>query len=223
MEEAVVDVVRAVVLVVDESIEQAGGAGLREDVVVGDGGGDEGAVSLSEPDLVAGGADADGAVALDAHGDDEAVVLTQVVMEGLGDLHHVDIEVRGVDNSCGAVGGLRIVHAVAGLDMVVEGLGGELGMELARLAVHSRAVVVEDAIGDVTGLLDLGEEDAATDGVDAAGREIEHVAGLHLMVGKDLGDGAVGNPTIVLLGGYLLAEAGIEMGAFLGLDDIPHL
>ena len=96
-------------------------------------------------------------------------------------------------------------------------------MELAGLAVHARAVVVEDAVGDIAGLLDLGEEDATTDGMDTAGREVEHIAGLDLMVGEDLGDGAVFYAFLVLIGGYGLLEAGIEVGAGVGLDDVPHL
>ena len=96
-------------------------------------------------------------------------------------------------------------------------------MELAGLAVHAGAVVVEDAVGDVAGLLDLSEEDTATDGMDTTGREVEDIACLDLMVGKDLGDGTVFYALLVFIGGYGLFEAGIEVGAGVGLDDVPHL
>ena len=107
--------------------------------------------------------------------------------------------------------------------MVVECLGGQLGMEFAGLAIHAWAVVVVDAIGDIAGLLDLGEHDAATDGMYTACREVEDIASLDLMVGKDLCDASVLNPLLIFIRGNVLLETGIEMGAFFRLDDIPHL
>lgn len=144
-------------------------------------------------------------------------------MHGAVDFHDTDIEVGGVDDLDGTVVGVDVFGAVVFLYMEVEGLGGEFGMELAGLAVHAGAVVVEDTVGDVTGLLDLGEEDATTDGMDTTGREVEYIAGLDLMVCEDLGDGAVFYAFLVLIGGYGLLEAGIEVGAWVGLDDVPHL
>ena len=144
-------------------------------------------------------------------------------MHGAVDFHDTDIEVGGVDDLDGTVVGVDVFSAVVFLDMEVEGLGGEFGVELAGLAVHARAVVVEDAVGDIGGLLDLGEEDASADGMDTTSREVEHIAGLDLVVGEDLGDGAVFYAFLVLIGGYGLLEAGIEVGAGVGLDDVPHL
>ena len=197
--------------------------GLRKDVVVGDGGGDEGGGTLPQRNFITCRADAEGAVALDAHGDDEAVVFAEVAVEGTRDLGHADIEIGGVDNLDGAIGGVGILCAVVGFDVEVEGLGCQGGMELAGLAVHAGAVVVEDAVGDVGGLLDFCEQDAATDGVDAASGEVEHVACLNLVVGEDLGDAAVLYALLVLVGGDVLLEAGIEVGAWVSLDDVPHL
>ena len=173
--------------------------------------------------FLAGATHLDTAVALEAHGDDEAVVFDEVAVHGAVDFHDADIEVGGVDDLDGTVVGVDVFGAVVFLYMEVEGLGGEFGVELAGLAVHAGAVVVVDAVGDVAGLLDLGEEDATTDGMDTAGREVEHIAGLDLMVGEDLGDGAVFYAFLVLIGGYGLLEAGIEVGAGVGLDDVPHL
>ena len=249
MEEAGDEGGEGVVEIVDESIEETGRntsrtggytsrtgrntgmrrdaviseGGLREDVVVGDGGGDEGGMAGGEMNLVTGGADAEGAVALDTHGDDEAVVFAEVAVEGTRDLGHADIEIGGVDNLDGAIGGVGILCAVVGFDVEVEGLGCQGGMELAGLAVHAGAVVVEDAVGDVGRLLDFCQEDAATDGVDAACGEVEHVACLDLVVGQDLGDAAVFYALLILVGGDVLLETGIEVGAWGGLDDVPHL
>ena len=144
-------------------------------------------------------------------------------MHGAVDFHDTDIEVGGVDDLDGTVVGVDVFGAVVLLDMEVEGLGGQFGVEFAGLAVHAGSVVVEDAVGDVAGLLDLGEEDATTDGMDTTGGQVEHITGLDLMVGEDLGDGAVLDATVVFLGGYLLLEAGIEVGTGVGLDDVPHL
>ena len=123
----------------------------------------------------------------------------------------------------GTVVGVDVFGAVVFLYMEVEGLGGEFGVELAGLAIHAGAVVVEDAVGDVAGLLDLSEEDATTDGMDTAGREVEDITGFDLVVGEDLGDGTVFYAFLVLIGGYGLLESGIEVGAGVGLDDVPHL
>ena len=222
-------------VVVDEGIEDAGsmGGGSRsggarrggggEDVVVGDGGGDEGGVAGGEVDGVAGGTDAKGAVAGEAHGNDEGVVFAEVAVEGFGDFHDADIEIGGVDDLYGAVGGGDVFCAVVGLDMEVEGLGGEGCMEFAGTAVHAWAVVVVDAVGDVGGLLDFCEEDAAANGVDAAGGEVEDVAGLDLVVGEDVGDRAGGYALLVFSGGDFFLETGVEVCAWFGVDDVPHL
>lgn len=208
--------------VINKGIEEAGGGGLGDEVVVGDGGGDEGGVAGGEVDGVAGGTDAKGAVAGETHGNDEGVVFAEVAVEGFGDFHDADIEIGGVDDLYGAVGWGDVFRAVVGLDVEVEGLGGEGCMEFAGTTVHAWAVVVVDAVGDVGGLLDLCEEDAAANGVDAAGGEVEDVAGLDLVVGEDVGDRAGGYALLVFGGGDFLLETGVEVGAGFGVDDVPH-
>ena len=89
-------------VIVDESIEETGIPG-REDVVVGNGSRNEGGMAGREVDLVAGGTDAKRAVALETHGDDETVVFAKVAVEGSGNLHHTDIEIRGVDDLNGTI------------------------------------------------------------------------------------------------------------------------
>ena len=84
-------------------------------------------------------------------------------------------------------------------------------MEFAWLAIESRTVVVVDAIGDIRGLLYLCEFYASADSVYASGWEIEHIAFVYLMLGKDFADGAVSNAFFVFLWCYLLLEASIEV------------
>ena len=216
--------------VVDESFEVTDGAFQGDDFVVGYGGGDEGGVALGEGDFVLGLADADLAAAFEAHNDDEGIVAEEVAMDDLGALHDLDVEVGGGDDGGGAAGGVAIlgdgglvVGAVLVVDLEVDGLGGKVGMELTGAAIEARSVVVVDAIGDIAGLLNLGQTDAATDGMDTTGREVEDITRVHLMACEGLDDGAIGYPLLVLLGGDVLLETGIEVGSGLGIEDVPHL
>ena len=105
---------------------------------------------------------------------------------------------------------------------VVDGVLGQFGVHLAGLAVQAQAAVVVDTVGDVGGLLDLCDEAAAADGVDAACGQEEHVSGMHVVAGQHVGDGAVGHFGGILLGGNLFREAGQQVGAFIGRHHIPH-
>ena len=62
----------------------------------------------------------------------------------------------------------------------IEDVGGLLDVQLARLAVRTESVVVEDAVSEIAWLLHLKKDDALTDRVQRAGREVEDVARLHL-------------------------------------------
>ena len=84
-------------------------------------------------------------------------------------------------------------------------------MEFSWFTIESRTVVVEDAVGDVRGLLYLCEFYASTDGMYSSGWEIEDIAFVYLMLGKDFADGAVSNAFFVFLWCYLLLEACIEI------------
>ena len=211
------------ILIIDEGIKEASGVMQGKDIVVGNGGRDKGTTALAQENLIARAAHTEFTVALDAHRDDEAIVFAKVAVEGFGDFHDADIEIGGVDDLDGLIGIVDILGAVVLFDMIVEGLRCQLGMQLARLTIHARTVVVVDAIGDIGGLLDFCQKDASTDGMDATGREIEYIAGLDLMVGKDIYDSAIGYALLVFFGGYLLLEACIEVASGIGLDDIPHL
>lgn len=194
-----------------------------EDIIVGDDGWDEGGVSCMKEDFLTSAPDTDLAIAPDAHGDNETIVFAKVTMERPEDLHHPDIEMGGVDDLNSLVSSIGVFCAIVGFYVEVEGLSGEVCMELAGLAVHARAIVVEDAIGDIGGLLDFGQQDAATNSMDSACGKVEDIASLNLMVGEDFSDTAVLYPLLVFIGGDILFEAGIEVGAFIGPDNIPHL
>ena len=209
--------------IVDEGIKEADLSLEGVDVIVGNGSRDERGVAFAEEDLVTGATHTDLTVTSDAHRNDETVVLQQVTMERSGQLHDTDFEIGGVYDMDGLVLGFFILCEIVILDMVVKGLGCQVGMELAGLAIQARAIIVIDAIGDIGGLLDLGQHDATTDGVDTSGREIQHIARFHLMVGQDLSDSAFIDSAVILVGSYLLLKAGIKVTALVGLDDVPHL
>ena len=82
-------------------------------------------------------------------------------------------------------------------------------MQLARLAIQTRAIVIEDAVSEVGRLLDLGQQNAATDGVNTASRKIKHIACLHLMARQHVGDGAILYAFLKLIVGDLRLEARI--------------
>ena len=96
-------------------------------------------------------------------------------------------------------------------------------MEFAWFAIKSWTIVVEDAVGDVRGLLYLCEFYASTDGMYSSGWEIEDIAFVYLMLCKDFADGTIGYSLFVFLWGYLLLKACIEIGARFRIEDIPHL
>ena len=105
----------------------------------------------------------------------------------LGDLydHSVDHEVRTVDELRGGLG--RVVRrAVLGPHLVVDGVLGLFDMQLTGIAVGILAAEVIDAVGDVAGLLNLGEEVAGTNGVQAACRQEVEVADVGLVGGNDV-------------------------------------
>ena len=94
-------------------------------------------------------------------------------MEPVVELQHANAEIGRVDDEHSPVVELGIIGAVVALHLVVEGLCRQLSMQFTGLTVQTRAVVVVDAVGDVTGLLDLGQQDAATDSMDTTSRQVE--------------------------------------------------
>ena len=149
MEEAGDASAEAAVLVVNEGIEDAGLALEGDDIVVGDGGWDEGAGAFTEEDFIACGAYPNLAVTLDAHTDDEAVVLDEVAVEGVGEFGDTHGEIGRVYDEVGAVAVIAILGAVLVFHTEVEGFCCQFGVQFAWLAVHSGTVVVENAVGDI--------------------------------------------------------------------------
>ena len=209
--------------IVDEGLENLRAVGEGNDVVIGNDSRDEGAMTVREEQRVASGFDAQLAVAMKAHADDEAVVLEEVAVEGTGNLSDTNGEEGGVDDKVCLVQTITIGGAIVGFDMVVEGLGSQLGMEFTGLAIHARTVVVVDAIGDIAGLLYLRQEDASTDGMDTTGREVEDIAGGDLVTRQHLGDGMVLYAFLIFFWCHLPAETGIEIATRLSIEDVPHL
>ena len=209
--------------VVDEGLQDLCGAACGNKVIVGDGCGYEAGTTLGKEDAVLGASYPYMAIAPQVHNDDEGVVLDHVAVEGACGLDDLDAEVWGVQQYVGNIDVITVLGLVVGIDGKVNGLGSQFGMELAGLAVKTGTVVIEDAVGDIGGLLYLDQTDAATDGMDTTGREVEDIALMDFMLGKDLGDGAVVDTLLIFLWGYLLSETGIETGTGLGVEDVPHL
>ena len=142
--------------------------------------------------------------------------------------HTVHHEIRTVDELgrglCAVVGG-----AIFGPDLIVDSILGLLGVQFTRLAMRILASEVIDAIGDVAGLLNLCQEATGTDGMQTTGREEEQVALMCLVGGNDVGHrvlslfGLGSYHLFVVVGRNALLEAGVNPGAYVALDDIPHL
>ena len=117
----------------------------------------------------------------------------------------------------------HILRAVVGLHTVVDALGGQVGVQLAVVAVGILALEIVDAVGHVARLLYLGQEAAGADAVYAAGGQEEAVALVHLIVGYGVDDGVVGHHLLVLLGSDGFFQSGVQMGLGVRLHDVPHL
>ena len=107
--------------------------------------------------------------------------------------------------------------------MIVECLRSQFGMQLTRLTIHTRPVIVKDTIGHIRRLLHLGQQDTGTDSMHTSSRQVEHITRLYLMTGEHIRYRAIGDILFISLGGYLLLESGIEITPRLSIDNIPHL
>lgn len=109
------------------------------------------------------------------HGDEdhETVELGIVDEHGLVDVIDRGGEMLAADQFHALVLGRLVVGAVVGQHVVVDTFGSLGGVELAIVAVLVLALEVVDAVSDVAGLLDLGQEAARADAVDAACGEKE--------------------------------------------------
>ena len=96
-------------------------------------------------------------------------------------------------------------------------------MELAIVAILVLALEVVDAIGNIAGLLNLGNETACSDGVNSAGWDKEAVVLLHVILSQGIGDGIILHHLLVLLRSNLHLQAIVKLGIRLAWQRIPHL
>ena len=96
-------------------------------------------------------------------------------------------------------------------------------MELAIVAILVLALEVVDAIGNIAGLLNLGNETACSDGMDSAGRNKEAITFLYLILSQGIGDGIILHHLLVLLRCNLHLQAIIEFCVRFAWQCIPHL
>jgi len=95
-------------------------------------------------------------------------------------------------------------------------------VEVARGAVEAEAVPVEDTVGGVGILLDLVDEKAGSDGVEATGRNENGLVFFWLDGVNLVGDAAVLQRGCEVLFGHAVFEADVEFGPRVAVGDIPH-
>ena len=125
-------------LVVDECLEQFGGAARGDEVIVGKDCRDEAGRAFGEKEVGLCGSYPYMAVALQVHDDDEGAVLDHVAVEGTSGLDDLDTEVGGVEYLLRHIGIVAMLGLVFGVDGIVDGLGCELDREaLASVTIDS--------------------------------------------------------------------------------------
>ena len=142
--------------------------GVAEDVEDIFGGGDEESLSLFDMNAV------DMRFSPEADYYDESVGM-QIDLRR--HLHHYPVHREiGAVNEFGVRFGGIIGSAVLGPNLIVDRLFRLGDMQFARVTMRIFSSEIIDAIGDIRGLLDLGEEVTGSDGVQSSGREEEEVS-----------------------------------------------
>ena len=137
---------------------------------------------------------------------------------GGGGAAEADFEVGAGDEEAVGVRGLE-----GGGDVgEVDGGEGLFDVEVARFAIEAESVPVEDAIGGVAVLLDLVDEEASADGVEATGGDKEAIAGARIEDVDEVGGGAIGEGCEEGLAGDTGVEASVDFGSGFGMGDEPH-
>lgn len=141
--------------------------GVKGEVLQG--GGDEDGFAAGDGDgfHVGGG---DGESSLEAHVDDKRVEGDVVTVGGTGEGKEAGGEIGALNKLHRLVVFGGVADLVGGVVAVVNDIGGQFGMQLAGVAVGVVAVVVVDAVGDIGGLLDLGDKTPFADGMYQSGR-----------------------------------------------------
>ena len=165
----------------------------------------------------------DDGCALQAGEGNEAVLGKERTTDGGAGGEDVDHEIGAVDHAYNAVRWQRIVGAIVGIDIEINGIARLERVELTRLAIEAETVVVEETVGDIGTLLDLAHHDASADGVYASGRDEEDIAGMHLVTCKNIDNRAVVNTLGIVVLRDLLLETYEHGGSWVGLHDVPHL
>ena len=107
--------------------------------------------------------------------------------------------------------------------VIVEHVGSFLHVQFARLAVGADAIPIEDAIGQVTGLLRLEQDDACTDRVQRSGGQVIRLACFDRHAPQNLAERAVGHAPFVLFARRVARPAVDEFGAFVRRENVPAL
>ena len=116
-----------------------------------------------------------------------------------------------------------IVCAIVVAHAVVYRLSGQLGVQLAGIAVGVAAAKVVDAVGDVAGLLNFDDEASGADGVYAAGGNEEDVALDDVVAGQGVADGVVGHPPLVLRWREAVLQPIVDEAPAGRRQGVPHL
>ena len=95
-------------------------------------------------------------------------------------------------------------------------------MQLARFAVQSKPVPVENAVGRVRVLLDLKNHNAGADGMNAAARKEHHIPRLHRHAMKAICHRAVLDLALELRSRRAAAQTGVKLCARLSIGDVPQ-
>ena len=102
-------------------------------------------------------------LAIEANDDNEGIDMKINLLRYLN-YDTIDVEVGTVDELRGGTGRI-VTGTIFGPYLIVDGILGLVDVELARIAVGILTAEVIDAIGDVGGLLDFGEEVTSSDGM----------------------------------------------------------
>ena len=79
-------------------------------------------------------------------------------------------------------------------------------MELARVSVFIKAVIIKDPVSGIAALLHLGEKHSAADGVKSTRLDKEEIARMHLHSADIIGESAVPDSLFKSFCGYFLFE-----------------
>ena len=111
---------------------------------------------------------------------------------------------------------------VVGQHGVVDGALRQFGVQFAGVAVGIAAVEIVDAVGDVRGLLDFGDERPCADRMHASRGQEEYVARCDLVVGQNVRDRIVSDAGLVLGRGHLSREARTQVCVLIRRHHVPH-